>query len=137
MMELILLFSPVCQPEYWIKVYMTYNNTDVGGKFTSKRSKESRGELYSKNGVVLYLLFLLLFWVKSTVWIAKPTEIGKERCTYCKPRQLGACRLQVNWVYKFLTSYNYGAYMMTVKAEWERHKTEVDGENTMVTFNKH
>ena len=33
MLELILLFFPVCQPEYWIKVYRTYNNTDIGGKF--------------------------------------------------------------------------------------------------------
>ena len=26
--------------------------------------------------------------------------------------------------------------MRAVKAEWERHKTEADGENIMITFNK-
>ena len=26
MLELVLLLSPVCQPEYWIKVYLTYYN---------------------------------------------------------------------------------------------------------------
>ena len=54
----------------------------------------------------------------------------------CKQRQLDACRLRVNSAYKFSTSYCGAFTMRKMKAKLGRHKAEVDGENTMITFNK-
>ena len=67
MLELILLLSPVCQPGYWGKVYLTYYKT-LEENLLQNGVNNTRVNFTPKMVlVVLYLSVYFVFEVKSTV----------------------------------------------------------------------